>query len=102
MLTLYYRPSCPYCQAVLGEIEALSIKVTLKDISADPALIDELVKLGGKKQVPYLVDTERGEKMYESQDIIAYLNEHCNIPQVSNSFGGLRIHQSPEVCDTCQ
>lgn len=102
MLTLYYRPTCPYCQAVLGEIEALSIKVILKDISTDPTLVDELIAQGGKKQVPYLVDTERGEKIYESQDIVAYLREHYSQETKSQSFGGLKIHQSPEVCDTCQ
>ena len=102
MLTLYYRPTCPYCQAVLGEIEALSIKMTLKDISADSALIDELIALGGKKQVPYLVDSGRGEKMYESQDIIAYLQRHYSEARTASTFGGLQIHKSDEVCDTCQ
>ena len=102
MLTLYYRPTCPFCQDVFGEIEDLSIKLTLKDISADPTLITGLVALGGKKQVPYLVDSERGEKMYESQDIISYLREHHSEAPTINSFGGMRIHKSEEVCDTCQ
>ena len=35
-----------------------------------------LVKLGGKAQVPFLVDTDRDVRMYESDDIIQYLNEH--------------------------
>lgn len=102
MLTLYYRPSCAFCQSVIGEIEALSIQVTLKDISADPTLIDELIAQGSKKQVPYLVDTKRGEKMYESQDIIAYLQRHYSEVRTASTFGGLQIHKSDEVCDTCQ
>ncbi len=32
-----------------------------------------LVKLGGKEQVPFLVDADKGEMMYESDDIVAYL-----------------------------
>lgn len=35
-----------------------------------------LEKLGGKQQVPFLVDTENGEMMYESDDIVAYLEEN--------------------------
>src|SRR5439155_370680 len=34
----------------------------------------ELVKRGGKMQAPYLVDPNTGTEMYESDDIIAYLN----------------------------
>jgi glutathione S-transferase len=33
---------------------------------------EELVRLGGKQQVPFLVDEEAGVNMYESSDIIAY------------------------------
>jgi glutathione S-transferase len=48
----------------------------LKDISADDAVLDELIEKGGKKMVPFLEDTDRGVSMYESGDIIAYLTEH--------------------------
>jgi glutathione S-transferase len=102
MLTLYYRPACPYCQSVQGEAEALGLRLQLKDISADPSLVDELLAHGGKKQVPYLIDTGRGEKMYESQDIISYFNAHYREAPTNTTFGGLKIHQSDEVCETCQ
>jgi len=101
MLTLYYKPSCPYCQNVLGEVESLGITLQLKDISADQKNKEELIALGGKQQVPYLVDTERGVQMYESNDIIEYIAEHYR-EQESKSFGGLRIHKSEDICDTCQ
>ena len=32
----------------------------------------ELVEMGGKQQVPFLVDEEQGIFMYESDDIISY------------------------------
>lgn len=102
MLTLYYKPSCFYCQNVLGEAEALGVSFRLKDISGDEALISELIEQGGKREVPFLVDSEKGIKMYESEDIIAYIKEY-KAPHTSvSSFGGLKIHKSPEVCDTCQ
>ena len=75
MLTLYYRPTCPYSHKVRDTAERLGIALDLKDI-ADPANAAALIKRGGKQQVPYLVDAERGVEMYESADIAGYLEEH--------------------------
>jgi len=36
---------------------------------------DEL-RAGGEDQIPYLVDTQRGVTMYESDDIVEYLEAH--------------------------
>ena len=35
--------------------------------------LDELIKLGGKQQVPFLVDNDNDKFMYESDDIIEYV-----------------------------
>lgn len=102
MLTLYYKPTCPFCQRVLGEAEALGVQFNLKDISADEHVAAELIEKGGQRQVPYLVDHERGVAMYESADITAYLNEHYPNGTSASSFNGLKIHKSDEACDTCQ
>lgn len=37
---------------------------------------DELVNLGGKQQVPFLVDEANNVQMYESDEIIKYAREH--------------------------
>ena len=102
MLTLYYKPTCPYCQRVLGEAEEMGVNFNLKDISGDQVLAAELMEKGGKQQVPYLVDTEKDVAMYESGDIVDYLKEHYSEGVQKESFGGLRIHKSDEACDTCQ
>ena len=75
MLTLYVKTGCPFCHKVLTTGEELGISFEQKNI-ADDAVAAELVKRGGKRQVPYLVDSERGVEMYESGDIAAYLREH--------------------------
>lgn len=102
MLTLYYKPTCPFCQRVLGEAEAMGVSFDLKDISSDDVLAQELIDKGGKRQVPFLVDNERGESLYESSDIIDYLNEHYSNGDQKESFSGLRIHKSDDACETCQ
>ena len=73
MPTLYIRTGCPYCAKVLQEAQTMGIECELKNI-ADPAVAAELVARGGKQQVPYLVDTEHGVEMYESDAIIAHLH----------------------------
>lgn len=72
MLTLYEKTGCPYCHVVFDVAKELGISFELKNI-ADDAVAAELVARGGKRQVPYLVDSERTIEMYESADIAEYL-----------------------------
>lgn len=76
MLNIYYKPSCPFCQRVLQAGDDLGLTFTLHDVSADATLQEELIKKGGKKQVPFLEDINRDEMLYESDDIITYLAKH--------------------------
>ena len=73
MLLLYKMEGCPYCQKVIDYLEAKSLKYRALDI-ADPVNKDELLHLGGEEQVPFLVDTDHNAKMYESEDIIQYVD----------------------------
>lgn len=102
MLTLYYKPSCAYSQEVLGEAEDLGVKFNLKDIASDPALAEELVIQGGTQRTPFLIDPDRGVKMYESALIVGYLKEFYKDGSSMGTFGGLRIHRGEDVCDSCQ
>lgn len=76
MLVLYYRPTCPYSKKVLAAARELGVGLEVRDIG-EQTHAQELVRRGGKQQVPYLVDRKRGAELYESEDIIAYLREHC-------------------------
>lgn len=70
-LTLYYKPTCPYCQKVLAYMQEQDIACEMRD-TLQPGVRDELIEVGGKGQVPCLVID--GQPMYESDDIIAYLH----------------------------
>lgn len=78
MLTMYVKTGCPYCARVIAVVDALNLDVEYKNKN-EPGVIEELVARGGKSQYPYFVDSERGVEMYESEDIIAYLNEHYSV-----------------------
>lgn len=78
MIQLFYDRGCPFCQIVLRYLEQQQIPFESKEIQlwADSPTKRELVELGGKPQVPFLVDPEQGTKMYESRDILDYLQRH--------------------------
>lgn len=74
MVTLYVKTGCPFCHKVLAAGKELGISFEEKNI-ADDAVAAELIKRGGKRQVPYLIDSECGVEMYESGDINEYLRK---------------------------
>lgn len=77
MLTLYVKTGCPFCGKVKDRIAELGIENQIEEKNIrDESVVAELIEKGGKQQVPFLIDGERGVEMYESDDIIAYLNEH--------------------------
>lgn len=72
-LTLYHFMGCPYCQRVRDFLKKEKISVTMKDTHENPAFSDELIKIGGKSQVPCLVID--GRALYESADIIEWFKK---------------------------
>ncbi|MFA6502706.1 MAG: glutathione S-transferase N-terminal domain-containing protein [Candidatus Paceibacterota bacterium] len=75
MLTLYVKTGCPFCHRVFAAGEELGITFEERNI-ADDAVAAELVARGGKRQVPYLVDSDKNIEMYESEDIVEYLKKN--------------------------
>lgn len=69
---LYYRDSCPFCQRVLRFMDKGGVEVAEMKSTDDAANLAELEKIGGKAQVPCMIID--GEPMYESMDIIQYIN----------------------------
>jgi glutathione S-transferase len=72
MLTLFTKTGCPYCAMVIHKLEDLGLSWEEKNIANDE-VASELISLGGKRQVPYFIDHDRDTKMYESGDIVDYL-----------------------------
>ena len=74
MLDLYILESCPYCKKVMDYCKTNSIKFHKFDIINKDNL-EKLTLLGGKEQVPFLYNEETQEKLYESEEIINYLEK---------------------------
>ena len=99
MLSLYYRPTCPFCRRVVAVIERMELEVEMKDISDNEALTAELIERGGKQTVPYLVDSEQNVEMYESDDIVAHLQKHYG---ESDAPSKPRVHIGGSTCESCE
>lgn len=71
-LKLYMFETCPYCRKVIREIEEEGrTDIEYHDIHKNEADRLELIRVGGKQQVPCLfID---GSPMYESDDIVSWL-----------------------------
>jgi len=74
MYKIYTYPTCPYCMKVRKTFDEMGIEY--EDVNAERGTpgSEELVRLGGSQQVPFLVDG--GTMMYESDDIIAYAKKN--------------------------
>lgn len=75
-MNLYYKPTCYYSKKVIKAAAALGIPLQLLDINSNLELAEQLIKKGGKRQVPFLVDPKNNVAMYESSDIIKYLEKN--------------------------
>jgi glutaredoxin len=79
-LAIYQFESCPFCVKVRRALARMGLQVELRDVRAPTpegqGWKDELVREGGRYQVPCLRIPEpegRARWLYESDDIIAYL-----------------------------
>ena len=74
MINLYYLSTCPYCKKVIDFLDSSNIEYRLLDIN-EQENFNKLMKIGKKRQVPFIIDTNTGNVMYESADIIDYLSK---------------------------
>jgi glutaredoxin len=76
-LSLYQFQACPFCVKTRRAMHRLNVPVTLKDAKNDPEARAALLAGGGKVKVPCLrIEEADGTRwMYESNDIIAYLEK---------------------------
>lgn len=74
LLKLYDMEGCPYCRLAREALTELDLDAEIIPVPKGYNEVrDELKALGGKVQMPYLVDENTGVQMYESLDIVNYL-----------------------------
>ncbi len=76
-LALYQFHACPFCVKTRRALHRLNVPMTLRDAKHDPHHRQALLEGGGRIKVPCLRIEEGGDVrwMYESNEIIAYLDQ---------------------------
>jgi len=73
MIELYTTDVCPYCHKVMAALDEANITYETKNVGNDEAARATLLGKGGNMQVPFMIDTDTGTSMYESDNIISYV-----------------------------
>lgn len=80
--SLYHFDACPFCVKVRRAMQRMNLPIELRNASPAGEHRETLAREGGRIMVPCLrIENEDGsiEWMYESKDIIAYLNQRYAI-----------------------
>ena len=73
-MTLYRLEGCPYCELVVDRIEELDIDYESVWVEGLHSRRNEVKRISGQRQVPVVVDEDRGITMAESERILEYLD----------------------------
>ncbi len=74
-LELFNMEGSPYCRKVREVLCELDLEFRVRNVPRGSPQREELARLGGKVQVPFLIDPNTGTAMYESEEIVAYLEK---------------------------
>lgn len=76
MLLLIHKEECPFCAKVRSFLSQNQISYISLVSPSNSKSRPILKKLGGQDQIPFLIDFDQGISIYESSDIIAYLEKN--------------------------
>ncbi|MFB6084192.1 MAG: glutaredoxin family protein [Halorientalis sp.] len=74
-MTLYRLEGCPYCELVVDRLDELDIDYESVWVEGLHSRRDEVKRISGQRQVPVVVDEDRGITMAESDRILEYLDQ---------------------------
>ena len=97
MLILYTKNGCPFCHKVLSFVEDHGIEIDEREVYSSEDHMNELLEKGGKRQIPFLHDTDNETMMYESDEIIEYLQAktgHETTDDETENMGGVCIQNN--------
>jgi glutathione S-transferase len=74
-LELWSFEGSPFCRIVREALSSFELPYHLHNVAKGSPQRDVFVKRSGKMMVPYLADPNTGREMFESADIVRYLEE---------------------------
>jgi glutathione S-transferase len=74
-LELWSYEASPYCRLVREALSELELPYTLHNVARGSQRRAEFAQMSGKMRVPYLKDSNTQTALFESADIVRYLND---------------------------
>ena len=86
-MSLYQFKACPFCVRTRRTLHRLNLNIETRDAMNNPEHRETLLSQGGEIKVPCLRIDDDNETiwMYESVDIIAYLNQRFDNSTAENA-----------------
>ncbi|MDP9000096.1 MAG: glutathione S-transferase N-terminal domain-containing protein [Myxococcota bacterium] len=88
LLELFSYEASPYCRLVREVLTQLELPYVLHNVARGSAKRADFVARTGKMQVPYLVDQVDGIAMFESREIVKYLEDRYGDVQDADLIAG--------------
>jgi glutaredoxin 3 len=60
-VVIFTKPGCPYCKAAKEDMNQKGITFTERDVTQDPAVKEEAIRLAGVAAVPVIVKDGKTE-----------------------------------------
>lgn len=79
-LELWSFEASPYCRLVRETLCSLEIPYLLHNVAKGSPAREAFVRLSGRMQVPWLRDPNTGVDLFESADIVSYLERTYGLP----------------------
>ena len=79
-LELWSFEASPFCRIAREKLCELELPYRLHNVAKGSPGREAFVRLSGKMMVPFLVDPNTGKAMFESADIVAYLDATYGAP----------------------
>lgn len=84
-LELYQKEDCPRSHRVRRYLTEMGLDFVSHSVPDNiPRKHQEVTQVGGKDQIPLLVDHRTGRKLYEASAIVDYLKDEYGSPRVRN------------------
>jgi glutathione S-transferase len=80
-LELWSFEASPFCRIAREKLCTLEIPYRLHNVAKGSPRRDAFVRRSGRMMVPFLVDPNTGQEMFESADIVRYLDETYGEPK---------------------
>jgi glutathione S-transferase len=80
-LELYSFEASPYCRLVRESLSSLELPYRLHNVAKGSPRRAAFLQRSGRMQVPWLLDPNTGAAMFESADIVAYLERTYTKPR---------------------